>query len=221
MNQLKALQTKIQKLVYGDDPEITRRDSLKPDTDPDYMLHSPTVVGYNSTSEQNFLFQNLIMGFDATAFTVLDIGCGRGDFYGYLREIHEHVFGYTGIDHNPMMADLAKQKYDLDIQVNSFEKSELNAHDWVVASGYFTQRKCDSEDADLQKLFVDVEKMYQAANQVVAFNLLSPINNNIHEGFFYVHPGLIMDMLLEKYQFVNIRHNYSKDIYTVTIYKHQ
>jgi hypothetical protein len=35
-----------------------------------------------------------------------------------------------------------------------------------------------------------------------------------------VHPGLIMDMLLEKYQFVNIRHNYSKDIYTVTIYKH-
>jgi len=221
MNALKALQTKIQKIVYGEDPEYSRRDTLKADTDPDYMLYSPAVVGYNSTAEQNFLFQNLIMGFDATAFTVLDVGCGRGDLYGYLSEIHDHVFAYTGLDHNPIMADLAKQKYDLDILVGTFENAELNNHDWVVASGYFTQRKCENEDDDLHKLFADVDKMYNAANHAVAFNLLSPINNNIHEGFFYVHPGLIMDMLLEKYQFVNIRHNYSKDIYTVTIYKHQ
>ena len=74
MNALKALQTKIQKIVYGDDPEYSRRDSLTAGTDPDYMLYSPTVVGYNSTAEQNFLFQNLIMGLDATTFTVLDIG---------------------------------------------------------------------------------------------------------------------------------------------------
>jgi SAM-dependent methyltransferase len=220
MNSLKALQTKIQKIVYGEDPEYSRRDSLKPGTDPDYMLHSPAVVGYNSTAEQNFLFQNLVMGLDPTVYTILDIGCGRGDFYGYLRELHGHVFAYTGIDHNPIMADLAKQKYDLDIQIGSFETIELNNHDWVIAAGYFTQRKCESEDSDLQKLFTDVDKMYQIADHAVSFNLLSPINNTLHEGFFYVHPGLIMDMLLEKYQFVNIRHNYSKDIYTVTIYKH-
>ena len=220
MNSLKALQTKIQKIVYGEDPEYARRDSLKPGTDPDYMLHSPTVVGYNSTAEQNFLFQNLVMGLDPTVYTILDIGCGRGDFYGYLRELHDHVFAYTGIDHNPIMADLAKQKYDLDIQIGSFENIELNNHDWIIAAGYFTQRKCENEDLDLQKLFTDVDKMYQIADHAVSFNLLSPINNTLHEGFFYVHPGLIMDMLLEKYQFVNIRHNYSKDIYTVTIYKH-
>jgi SAM-dependent methyltransferase len=221
MNALKALQTKIQKLVYGEDPEYLRRDTLNPETDSDYMLYSPTVVGYNSTAEQNFLFQNLIMGLDPTAFTVLDIGCGRGDFYGYLTEIYDHIFGYTGIDHNPIMAELAKQKYDLDIQTGAFETIELSSYDWVVAAGYFTQRKCDNKDADLEKLFADVDKMYNVANHAVTFNLLSPINNKIHEGFFYVHPGLIMDMLLEKYQFVNIRHNYSKDIYTVTIYKHQ
>jgi len=61
--------------------------------------------------------------------------------------------------------------------------------------------------------------LYNIANHVVAFNLLSPINTKQHEGFLYIHPGLIMDMLVEKYQFVTLRHNYSKDVYTVLIYK--
>ena len=58
-------------------------------------------------------------------------------------------------------------------------------------------------------------------NQIVSFNLLNPINNTLHEGFFYVHPGLVMDMLIEKYQYVTVRNNYSKDVYTVLIYKNQ
>lgn len=222
MSTFKQLQTKIQSLIYGNDPEHTRRDSLKPGTDPDYMLNSPQVVGYNTTSEQQFLFQNLIVGLDASSHTLLDIGCGRGDLYGFICELYpDHVYGYTGIDHNPLMADLAKQKYGLEIQTGAFETAQLNNHDWVVAGGFFTQRKCETEDADLLKMFVDIDKMYSLANQAVSFNLLSPINNTIHEGFFYVHPGLVMDMLIEKYRYVNVRHNYSNDVYTVTIYKIQ
>jgi len=219
MSAVKALQNKIQDLIYGNTPEYTRRDNLQAASDADYMLNSPQAVGYNSTSEQQYMFQNLIMGLDSTAYTVLDIGCGRGDLYGFLSQLSESVFGYNGIDMNPVMADLAKQKYGLDIKIGMFETADLNAADWVVASGYFTQRKCETEDADLLKLFADVDQMYALANRAVTFNMLSPINNTIHEGFFYVHPGLIMDMLIEKYQYVNIRHNYSKDVYTVTIYK--
>ena len=61
--------------------------------------------------------------------------------------------------------------------------------------------------------------LYASANVAVSFNLLSPINNEIHDGYFYVHPGLIMDILIEKYQLVAVKHNYSNSIYTVTIYK--
>ena len=71
----------------------------------------------------------------------------------------------------------------------------------------------------MQKLFTDVEQLYDTANTAVAFNLLSPIRNKHHEGFFYVHPGLIMDLLIEKYRYVTVRHNYSNDVYTVIIYK--
>ena len=219
MSALKALQNKIQDLIYGNNAEYTRKDTLKPGIDADYMMNSPQVVGYNSTSEQQYMFQNLILGLDSAAYTVLDIGCGRGDLYGFLLNLSGDVFGYNGIDMNPTMADIAKEKYGLDIQTGMFETAKLSAADWVVASGFFTQRKCETEDADLMKLFADVDRMYELANRAVTFNMLSPINNTIHEGFFYVHPGLIMDMLIEKYQYVNIRHNYAKDVYTVTIYK--
>jgi hypothetical protein len=112
-----------------------------------------------------------------------------------------------------------KQKYGYDTITGAFETTKLNKHDWVVASGVFTQRRCDTEDKDLQKLFKDIELLYDIAGSVVAFNLLSPINNQHHEGFFYVHPGLVMDMLIEKYRYVTVRHNYANDVYTVLIYK--
>lgn len=220
MSALKTLQDKIQKIIHGNDPEYLRRDALTADKDADYMLNSPQVVGYNSTSEQQFIFQNLVIGFDPSAYSILDIGCGRADLYGFLTEIHgPDIFGYHGIDHNPIMSSLAQEKYGISTKVSAFETVELGTHDWVVASGFFTQRRCETEDEDLRKLLVDVDRMYEAANNVVSFNLLSPINTTHHDGFFYVHPGLILDMLIEKYHYVNIRHNYSKDVYTVSIYK--
>ena len=72
----------------------------------------------------------------------------------------------------------------------------------------------------MQQLLDEVDTMYNSANIAVAFNLLSPINNDLHEGHFYVHPGLILDMMIERYKYVSIKHNYSNSIYTITIYKY-
>jgi ubiquinone/menaquinone biosynthesis C-methylase UbiE len=220
MNSVSDLQTKLQNILFDESESYKKYDELDPATDEDYMLYSPKAVGYNTTAEQKFLFQNLVLGLDSSVYTVLDIGCGRCDLYGYLSEISNEVFGYNGVDMNPIMCDLATKKYNLDTPIcSTFENLKIHNHDWVVAAGYFTQRKCATEDEDLIKLFTDVEKMYSLSDRIVSFNLLSPINNKIQEGFFYVHPGLVLDMLLEKYKYVNLRHNYSKDVYTVTIYK--
>ena len=118
------------------------------------------------------------------------------------------------------MTQLGEQKWGLnDVRVGAFETAKLDPREWVVASGVFTQRRCATEDDDLKKLFDDIDILYNLSTQVVSFNLLNPINNTHHEGFFYVHPGLVMDMLIEKYQYVTVRNNYSKDVYTVLIYK--
>jgi len=218
MTLLKTIQNKLEELISGNNEEHKRRDSLD-SSDPEYMLHSPFVVGYNSTAEQQYLFQNLVHGIDPSVNSILDIGCGRADLYGYLKDVYGDVVRYKGIDHNPIMIDLALKKYDVDVEAVSFENLKSETYDCVLASGVFTQRRCQTEDAELIKLFEDIDKMYQLCNSSVSFNLLSPINTKIYDSFFYVHPGLIMDMLVEKYQFVSIRHNYSKDVYSVTILK--
>lgn len=210
-------QNKISNILDPTNQQYLTWDSLQP-TDPDYMMYSPLPVGYNTTSEQHYLFQNLLIGFNPNS-SILDIGCGRGDMANFINDFYGEPAPWTGIDHNPIMSDLAKQKYGYDTITGAFETAKLNKHDWVVASGVFTQRRCDTEDADLQKLFSDIDILYNLATAVVSFNLLSPIRNKHHDGFFYVHPGLMMDLLIEKYRYVAVRHNYSNDVYTITIHK--
>lgn len=214
--QTTELQSKIESALNNSNDEFSNWDNLDP-VDPDYMLYSPKPVGYHTTAEQHYLFQNLLVGYSPTS--ILDIGCGRADLCDFITKFYNEPAGYYGIDHNPIMADLAKQKYGFDIITGAFETTTLPNAEWVVASGLFTQRRCNTEDADLVKLFEDVDRMYELANSAVSFNLLSPINNKHHEGFFYVHPGLVLDMLIEKYRYVSLRHNYSPDVYTVTILK--
>lgn len=200
--------------------EYERWDALTP-TDDDYMMYSPLPVGYNTTAEQRFLMQNLLVGFNGGS--LLDIGCGRCDLYAVARELatlNDTIVFYNAIDHNPIMTQLGEEKWGLtDITVGAFETAKFDAHDWVVASGVFTQRRCQTENEDLTKLFDDIDIMYNLSKQVVSFNLLNPINTTHHDGFLYVHPGLMLDMLIEKYQYVTVRNNYSRDVYTVNIYK--
>lgn len=206
--------------LQNNDERYQEWDNLQP-TDSEYMMHSPRAVGYNTTAEQRFLMQNLLIGYSGGS--LLDIGCGRCDLYGVASEIaalNNDIVLYSAIDHNPMMTTLGEEKWGLtDINVGAFETAKFNPHNWVVASGVFTQRRCPTENEDLTKLFNDIDILYQLATEVVSFNLLSPINTTQHEGFLYIHPGLMLDMLIEKYQNVIIRHNYSKDVYTVLIYK--
>lgn len=212
-----TITNKIIKNLSSKDDKWNHWDLLQA-TDPDYMLYSPKSVGYNTTAEHQFLMQNLLVGYSPDR-SILDIGCGRADLAEFVKDFYEESAVYTGIDHNPIMSDIAKQKYNRDILVGAFETAKLTKHDWVIASGVFTQRRCETETDDLKKLFDDIDILYNLCNEVVSFNLLNPINTYHHEGFLYVHPGIVIDLLIEKYQYVITRCNYSKDVYTVLINK--
>jgi hypothetical protein len=215
-----ALVDNILKNLTNSDQTYQIWDSLTSDN-PDYMMYSPHPVGYNTTAEQRFLMQNLLVGFDGGS--LLDIGCGRCDLYGVAQEIaalNNEIVLYRGIDHNPIMTQIGEQKWGLEkINIGAFETAKLDPCEWVVASGLFTQRRCETENDDLTKLFNDIDILYSLSSKIISFNLLNPINTTHHDGFFYVHPGLVLDMLIEKYKFVTTRCNYSPDVYTVLIYK--
>jgi len=101
--------------LTNSDTDMQRWDSLQP-SDPDYMMHSPKSVGYHETNEQLYLFQNLLVGFNPSQ-SILDIGSGRGDMCNFITQFFGEPAPWTGIDHNPIMADLAKEKYGYDTTI--------------------------------------------------------------------------------------------------------
>ena len=132
MDSEKEITEHVSNIVLNQD-QLTYNDKLTPESGNDYLLYSPSVVGYSSEAEQQYMFLNLLMGFDGSMYSLLDIGCGRADLYDYITKRSARIISYQGIDHNPNMSDLAKQKYDIDVINDKFETAELKNTDWVVA----------------------------------------------------------------------------------------
>jgi hypothetical protein len=106
----------------------------------DYMMYSPRSVGYNTTAEQRYLMQNLLVGFSGGS--LLDIGCGRCDLYDVAREmaaLNNDIVAYNAIDHNPIMTALGEQKWGLDsINVGAFETANFIFENKISAENFKT-----------------------------------------------------------------------------------
>lgn len=76
--------------------------------------------------------------------TILDFGCGKGDFYRFLSE-RGFSCKYTGIDINENLIDLAKKKYpDVEFLVLDIEEETLRKeYDIVFICGVFNLRIAD------------------------------------------------------------------------------
>jgi len=221
MNIIERLKSKIINILTNEDPDVLRYDKLQ-QADPDYLLNSPLVVGYNTTQEQYICFQHLLIGFNPVINSILDIGCGRGDLYKFILDFYDiKSINYFGIDLNPLMKDIAQNKHNLDIKTGSYENVDLNPKDWVVASRLFTEKKLKSEGDELERVLNEIDILYNISRKVVSFNILSPINNNKKQDHWnYISPSILLDILIEKYQYVTIKHNYSDFEYTIIINKY-
>jgi SAM-dependent methyltransferase len=216
---LKTIQQKLSEIQDNSDPKFLIADSLKPE-DEEYNLLSPFKVGYSQTREQQFLFYNSLYDFDVFKHSIIDIGCGRSDLYGYLSELYpSSIIKYTGIDSDPEMFELTKQKYNFEIIQSDFMDVDGITADFVLASGIFTTTKFENETSSINSMLKSIDKLYSMSNFAVSFNLLTSKNNHKHDGYLFINPGKVIDKLIKKYTYVNVYHNYSDNIYTIVIFK--
>ncbi|MFH1701916.1 MAG: class I SAM-dependent methyltransferase [Nitrospirota bacterium] len=95
---------------------------------------------------------------DFSGKRVLDFGCGKGDFYGYLTEKGIHVKS-CGIDINENLIDLARRKYSgTDFIFLDIEETEVNrAFDIIFICGVFNLRIAGIKESMkniLNKIFI-------------------------------------------------------------------
>jgi SAM-dependent methyltransferase len=129
-------------------------------------------VAWRSKYGQELRFETLLEAWDDPGpASLLDVGCGLGDLFGYLRATGRQV-EYLGIDIVPQMVDAARARHpDGRFEVCNLleETPDPASFDLVLASGTLTV------PVPKQELFVQrsLQRMLELSGGAVAVNLQS------------------------------------------------
>ena len=79
---------------------------------PEHLVNSPEPIGFPSLEFQEDIYRISSQGvFGSEITSILDVGCGRGDFGSYVKRVVNADIEYTGIDLNPLHIEIGKQKF--------------------------------------------------------------------------------------------------------------
>jgi len=147
--------------------------------------------------------------------TLLDFGCGKGDFYGFLRgkNISAH---YCGIDINENLISLARDKYpEAEFIAMDIEKKDLERNfDCIILCGVFNLRVAGIEETMKNIL----KRLFSVCKGALHMSALSYSIPQRTVELFYVKPEeLLRFALTELSPKVTLMHT-DEDIY-LSVYK--
>lgn len=136
--------------------------------------YSAEAVGWRSTAQQQLRFKMLTDGLDFSGSSVLDLGCGFGDLYDFLKKEGMNPKSYTGIDISSEMCEAASKIYSNTANI-FFRNEELlsithEKYDYVIASGSLNYNLGVNMEEYLQNF---IELYSTIATKGLLFNLLS------------------------------------------------
>ncbi len=177
-----------------------------------------SALDWGSEESQELRFEVLSNISNLNACSVLDVGCGLGDFYKFLQDKNINST-YTGLDISKEFIDIANKKYPVANFINSsitkLKLSTINKHDYVFASGIYATYQHGN-----YTYFESVLKiMWGLANRGVAFNSLSSWAKDKDEGEFYADPIKILKICKQYTDKIVFRHDYHPRDFTIYLLK--
>lgn len=177
-------------------------------------------LDWGSRESQQLRFSVLAEIGKLNGTNVLDVGCGLGDFFGWLQQSQINV-EYNGIDITPQMVELALERFpNTSFQLRNLlfsEQSKTSHYDFVFASGIFTYRQV----APLKFIEAIVSKMFSLCSKGAAFNFLSAWADRKEPGEFYADPLATVEFCRTLTPWVVLRHDYMPHDFTIYMYKEQ
>lgn len=180
---------------------------------------SPRALNWGSRESQRLRFRILFEAGIPRDASVLDAGCGTGDFLAYLRE-RGFEGRYVGIDLTPAMIEAASKRFPGErFAVASIGDAaglsrEAFASDFVVSSGVFYYRQADPE----RFLHESLERLFPLARRCLAFNSLSTWADRPAEaGEFRADPLRTLSFCRRLSPRLTLRHDYHPGDFTVYV----
>ena len=171
-------------------------------------------LGWRDKRSQTERFVVLVSGDLDAGASLLDIGCGQGDLYSWLRE-NEIWVDYRGIDLTPAMVVQARARFpEAHFDVASlFDLDDSYRAHHVVASGIFSLR----QEAPFEFLQAAVTHLYRLAEVSLAFNCLSTRGEHQDHGEYREDPVAALEFCLTLTPFVTLRHDYHSGDFTLLL----
>jgi ubiquinone/menaquinone biosynthesis C-methylase UbiE len=163
-------------------------------------------LGSGTEERRRLRFEVLRQAGISDGASVLDLGCGFGDFFGYLAGAGVSV-NYLGIDINPKLLEIARHKYphaafrEADFLADAFEPV-----DFVVASGTFNLalRAADNYENAATML----RRAYGLARRGVAMDFQSSYVDYRVDDMFYYEPERLLTIAKSITKRATLRHDY-------------
>lgn len=178
-------------------------------------------VGWRSKHQQHARFKALCEIGDLNDKTLLDVGCGFGDLYDYLKNKGIKLKKYVGLDLSKKLIRQAKKLHAKEVvaefRVMDVADEDAGVFDYVVASGIFNQKIEDNWGH--AKLMMT--KMFEASRLGLAVNMVTDYVDYKDENLFYFNPEKVFSMCKKLTKRVCLRHEYMPFEFTIYLYKDQ
>jgi SAM-dependent methyltransferase len=98
--------------------------------------------------------------------SLIDAGCGFGEYYNYLNKNKKTPKSYIGIDCEKMMIDLASKRFtNIDFRIQDIIKDELLTCDYYICSGAMNI-------LNFEEIKIFIKKCFDSSNIAFVFNFL-------------------------------------------------
>ena len=176
---------------------------------------SPQSVGWGTKKgKQSIRFEILCQIGDISNSSILDVGCGFGDLFGYLR-YKKIKMNYHGIDINHNLIDMGKKIYPnaylehRDFEIKKFHKK----FDWVLSSGITSHGSTYSHLTNIMK------EMFRICKKGFSMNFVSDNVDYKTKDLFYSSPEKIISITKSFTNRFVLKHDYMPYEFTLYVYK--
>lgn len=149
----------------------------------------------------NFIKKNL------ESSSIIDVGCGFGDYLSYLYDNQIKIESYLGIDCEGFMINLCKKKYS-QYQFKRIDilKNNIPNYDYLICSGALNI-------LDEVEFFKAIENCFKASKKGFAFNFL------IKDSFNKVNKEKILEFCKNLTVTIHVKDNYLSNDCTIFLEK--
>ena len=178
---------------------------------------SPEALGWTEQGQAAHYRSLLDVAESIDGRKILDYGCGKGDFYRYLKKRNVAVW-YTGFDINERLISLAREKFpEGRFEVFDTDRDLIEENfDYIFLCGVFNLQVQGIDECVMETL----KKLFRHCGTALVFNGLSAHNPRRHFELHYFYPEDLLQYALRNLSHsVALRHDRMTFDFTLFVYR--